>query len=155
MPRIAILKTDVREERGFTLIELLVVVLIIGILAAVAIPSFLSQREKAYDAGAKTLVTSAQNVAEVIGTDNDGEYKKVGLGEIHAYEKAIPTTEVTAAGGAWLTTAESVGGSFSGYKVTATAAHTGSTYTIERSEVGQVSRSCVAGTNDPKACSGW
>jgi type IV pilus assembly protein PilA len=58
------------EEKGFTLIELLVVVLIIGILAAIAIPAFLGQREKAQDGEAKSAVRNAASAAEAFYTDN-------------------------------------------------------------------------------------
>ena len=57
------------EESGFTLIELLVVILIIGILAAIAIPAFLGQREKAQDSTAKSAVRNAQSAAEAYYTD--------------------------------------------------------------------------------------
>lgn len=62
------------EESGFTLIELLVVMLIIGILAAIAIPSFFNQRDKAGDAKAKEYAHTAQVAMETYATGNNGSY---------------------------------------------------------------------------------
>ena len=59
------------DEGGFTLIELLVVILIIGILAAIAIPSFLSQKSKATDSSAKELARTAETTAETYSTDHN------------------------------------------------------------------------------------
>jgi type IV pilus assembly protein PilA len=64
------LRHRVQGQEGFTLIELLVVILIIGILAAVAIPAFLNQRGKANDANVKSDITTAQTAEETYYTDN-------------------------------------------------------------------------------------
>ena len=64
-------KAQEEHEGGFTLIELLVVIIIIGILAAIAIPVFLNQRQKGYDAAAKSDVKNMATLQETYLTDND------------------------------------------------------------------------------------
>jgi type IV pilus assembly protein PilA len=64
-------KAQEEHEGGFTLIELLVVIIIIGILAAIAIPVFLNQRNKGYDSQAKSDLRNAATIEETYLTDND------------------------------------------------------------------------------------
>ena len=67
------LRERLHDSKGFTLIELLIVVVIIGILAAIAIPQFASTKEKAYDASAKTD-TRNMMAAEEGHFSNNNEY---------------------------------------------------------------------------------
>ena len=133
-----------KDEGGFTLIELLVVILIIGILAAIAIPSFLSQKSKASDSSAKELARTAQTTAETYATDHGGNYKNMTTKVLKEYEPTIQT----AAGnnnaymaGEGATVVLNAGAANEGYKVTATATD-GHTFSVVK-EGGSVSRTCT------------
>jgi prepilin-type N-terminal cleavage/methylation domain-containing protein len=127
-----------RDERGFTIIELLLVILVIGILSAIAIPSFLSSKGKALDVQAKELVRTAETTAETVAAGNSGNYEKVTAGELNKEEPSIRILAST--GQAYLSGASA---SKTGYSLTVTATD-GNEFTISKNATGDVTRQCVS-----------
>jgi prepilin-type N-terminal cleavage/methylation domain-containing protein len=102
-----------RNTKGFTLIELLIVVVIIGILAAIAIPKFAATKEKAYLATMKTDLKNLATAEEAYASDNAGAYMpaKTGVVAPTGYNSYSPSSGVTvditlaATGSGWAATA--------------------------------------------------
>jgi prepilin-type N-terminal cleavage/methylation domain-containing protein len=120
------------DERGFTLIELLVVILIIGILSAIALPSFINQRGKAQDAEAKTAVRNARTALETFHTDRQSY--NVSVADLEDLEPSLRDARNLAVTGTDETFTVSV--------YTASP-ETGGTYTITLDANGDATRTCA------------
>ena len=126
-------------EDGFTLAELLVVILVIGILAAMAIPTFLAQRSKGYDASAKTDARNMYSQVEscftteltYVSCDSNSELNPTGAPSGLTWGSAAGQVEVLASPAA----------TSNSYTI---VAHSKSTYnyTLSKASSGLISRTC-------------
>jgi type IV pilus assembly protein PilA len=139
-----------QDEKGFTLIELLVVILIIGILAAIALPAFLGQRSRAQDTDGKSAVRQAQTAMETFYIDAQNyDTDKAGLEFVEASLKSGAGASLT------VTAKDVVAATGSqGYTLVVTS-KSGNTFSISRSgavaTAGEVTRTCTR-TNQKGSC---
>jgi type IV pilus assembly protein PilA len=139
------LRERAQSEKGFTLIELLVVILIIGILAAIALPAFLNQRGKAQDTEAKSQVRTAQTAMESYYTDNQTYVgadvpaltaiePSLGQGKATLTEPTVPTATV--------------------YSLKSTSVNN-DTFTITKQANGTVLRTCAGTAGNCPSSNTW
>jgi type IV pilus assembly protein PilA len=135
------------SEAGFTLIELLVVMLILGILAAIALPAFFNQKDKAGDAKAKEYAHSAQVAMETFYTDH-GTYVGATKAELEKIEPSLANADFKEN--------KVISATAEGYEITMVGAKAAQTFTV-KNEKGTLTYPCtVTGEGGcPSGGGGW
>jgi prepilin-type N-terminal cleavage/methylation domain-containing protein len=130
------------SESGFTLIELLVVMLILGILASIALPLFISQRGRAYDAEAKSTANSAELAMEACGNDHNGyDESACDVEALHTIEPTLPD------GPPLVVSPEG-----DGYRIDVEALNTENVFSIVRLPGGGITYPCTVAGSDHGGC---